>query len=83
MRKVFGLAAMGLIAAIVTLAAPATSNAQVVVSPGAVVTTAPVASYRVHRHHHRSHCRRGARRGHRVYGRPSYHRYHHTRQWRR
>lgn len=83
MRKILGLAAAGLIAAVVTLAAPSTSNAQVVVpSTPAVVTTTPVA-YRAYRPHYRGHRVRHHRHGHRARGRSHTHRHHHGRHWRR
>jgi hypothetical protein len=82
MRKFLGLAAFGLLAGVVALAAPATSNAQVVVSPSPVVTTAPVVAYRVYRPYHRYYHRHYARGGFR--GRSHYHyRHHHARHWRR
>jgi hypothetical protein len=84
MRKFLGLAALGLIAAGVTLAAPATSDAQVVVRQTPVVTTAPVVTYRAHRPGYHSYRGRVVRHRARAWGRPHYHyRHHHARHWRR
>jgi hypothetical protein len=82
MRKVLGLAAVGLIAAVVTLAAPSTSEARVVVTPNRTVATKSV-GYRAYRSHHRGHRARNHRRGYRSGGRYHRSRYHHGRYWRR
>jgi hypothetical protein len=76
MRKLFGLAGIGLVAAVVMLAAPARSDAQVVVTPPPVVAGPPVVTYPYYPYYGRvvPH--------HRVWVRPHY-RYYHARRWHR
>jgi hypothetical protein len=83
MRKFLGLAAVGLIAAAVTLAVPATSNAQVIVAPAPIVTTAPVVVYPGYGPYYRSYYGPVVRPGVRVV-RPHYrYGYYHARRWHR
>jgi len=85
MRKILGLAAVGLIAAAVTLAVPATSNAQVVVAPAPVVTTVPVVAYRGYRPYYYSYYGPVVRPGVRVWGYPHYYygHHHYAHRWHR